>query len=437
MIFTMLKNNKILRQIIAVAFWVTAWFIIARLVDNSLLVASPIDTVRALIEMLSGGTLMVAVFRSLLRIMAGFLLGALVASVMAVLAYNHEVLETAFEPVISLCKAVPVAAFAVILIIWFGVFNLSMLIAMIVVMPIMYSNLLEGLKNTDRKLLEMAKCLDVLLYNKIFFIYRPSLAPFICSAVKTGIGTCWKAGVAAEVIGLCSKTIGGELYISKVYFDTAAVFAWAGVTVAVSFLMEKLVVFIVRKLLQMEVSCRGKEASVTGDGNVKIRNISKSFDSKVLYNGYSADWKKGETYKLDGISGSGKTTLLRMVAGLDKPDAGEILCSGKVVMMFQEDRLCEDYSAVCNVAMTGIGEDKARAALKRILDESSLDKPCRELSGGMKRRVALVRAMECPADTVLLDEPYTGLDDDTLKVVKEYINSSKQSKTVIVASHIL
>ena len=72
-----------------------------------------------------------------------------------------------------------------------------------------------------------------------------------------------------------------------------------------------------------------------------------------------------------------------------------------------------------------------------LLDKESLNKPCRELSGGMKRRVALVRAMECHSDVVLLDEPFTGLDEDTLNVVKEYIDCSRESKTIIVASHIL
>lgn len=436
MISTIWKNN-ILRKITAVAFWVTVWFIIALIVDNELIVASPIDTCVALGRMVASGELFTGVAGSLCRIMLGFVLGIILASGMAVMSYRNDFAYTIISLFMNLCKAVPVAAFSVILIIWWGPGNLSLLISMIVVLPIMYSNILEGLNNTDIKLLEMSKVLDVPNRNTIAFIFRPALAPYISAAFKAGVGMCWKAGVAAEVIGLCSGSLGGGLYTAKVYFDTAAVFAWATVTVVVSYAMERLVLYITEKLINKHINCSVRERSVLGDGNIILRDISKKYGTKTLYEKYNVNWKSGENYRLEGESGSGKTTLLRMIAGLDIPDSGTIECKGKVSMMFQEDRLCEDYSAICNVALTGVGENRARTALEKVLDEDCLDKPCRELSGGMKRRVALVRAMECPSDVVLLDEPYTGLDEKTMELVKDYICVSQKSKTVIIASHIL
>ena len=105
-------------------------------------------------------------------------------------------------------------------------------------------------------------------------------------------------------------------------------------------------------------------------------------------------------------------------------------------MVFQEDRLCMDYSAVKNVEMV-IGDPKrAQRALENLLEAEALHKPCRELSGGMKRRVALVRAMEADSDYVLLDEPFTGLDADTKASVEEYIRKKQNGRTIIIVTHI-
>ena len=105
-------------------------------------------------------------------------------------------------------------------------------------------------------------------------------------------------------------------------------------------------------------------------------------------------------------------------------------------MMFQEDRLCEDYSALLNVEMAVGSNSGAKEALLMLLEESAIERPCRELSGGMKRRAALVRAMEAESDIVLLDEPFTGMDDVTRERARQYIEDRRGNRTVIVATHI-
>ena len=105
-------------------------------------------------------------------------------------------------------------------------------------------------------------------------------------------------------------------------------------------------------------------------------------------------------------------------------------------MVFQEDRLCEEFDAVCNVAMVIKDEQKAKEALRKLLEEDALTKPCRQLSGGMKRRVALVRAMEADSDAVLLDEPFTGMDADTRRAAEIYIRERQNARIVIIATHI-
>ncbi|MDE7114626.1 MAG: ATP-binding cassette domain-containing protein, partial [Acetatifactor sp.] len=135
-------------------------------------------------------------------------------------------------------------------------------------------------------------------------------------------------------------------------------------------------------------------------------------------------------------SGSGKTTLLHILAGILKPDGGRISKPDTVSVMFQEDRLCEDYSAVKNVELVCGDRSRAAEALAKLLEPEALEKPCGQLSGGMKRRVALVRAMEADSAFVLLDEPFTGMDEQPRSRAMEYIRRRQNGRTLIIATHI-
>lgn len=105
-------------------------------------------------------------------------------------------------------------------------------------------------------------------------------------------------------------------------------------------------------------------------------------------------------------------------------------------VQFQEDRLCEEYSAVKNLEMVMGDAKEARKALTWLLPEEALGQPCHELSGGMKRRVSLVRAMEAGAQCVLLDEPFTGLDEENREKAYEYIRTHANGRIIMIATHI-
>ena len=432
-------HKKETRKVLIAVFWILVWFLLAWLVDNRILLATPAEAALRLLELAGQADFWRAIAGSLLRIGAGFLLGFGTALFLAGISLRFPLAEELLQPLMSLTKTVPVAAFVVLLLIWWGSSVLAAAISFLVVLPNIYLNTLEGLKNTDVRLLEMARVFKMSGRNRFFYIYRPALRPFLESGMKLSLGMCWKSGVAAEVIGMPAYSIGGQLYFSKIYLDTAGVLAWTAEIVLLSFCFEKLILRLADRFFAWNPKPEGgKRPSGTsaGERQIRVSHIYKSYDDKQVLADVSAVYEADKIYYLTSPSGSGKTTLLRLLCGLERPDRGKIEGADRFSMVFQEDRLCEEYDAVCNVAMVIRDEKKAAEALRKLLEEEALRKPCGQLSGGMKRRVALVRAMEADSDAVLLDEPFTGMDADTRRAAEEYIRERLNGRILVIATHI-
>lgn len=439
------RKNKIRRlwgKVVVVIFWVLVWQALALTVDNEILVVSPWETLLRLAELLGEADFYFTAGMSLLRIGIGFLAGFLAGVALAAGSSRFQLLEQLFAPLMSLLKAVPVASFVVLLLIWWGSSFLAVSICFLVVLPNIYLNTLEGLKSTDRELLEMAAVFRLPFSTRFFYIYRPALKPFLKSGMQLALGMCWKSGVAAEVIGTPAMSIGGQLYLSKIYLDTAGVFAWTAAVILLSVLFEHLILFCTEWFFTWQPACRAPGRSREPYRPVALSQVEKSFElpeakgQNRVISQLSAVYEPGKTYYLRSPSGSGKTTLLRILAGLTKADSGEVSAPGSISMVFQEDRLCMEYSALKNVEMITGNRERAAEALDCLLGSEDLEKPCTILSGGMKRRVALVRAMEAEAQLILLDEPFTGMDEETRSRAEAYIRERQQGRTLIIATHI-
>ena len=173
---------------------------------------------------------------------------------------------------------------------------------------------------------------------------------------------------------------------------------------------------------------------------IRIRNLSKKYGENVIFKDRSFDLEERKTIAIMGKSGLGKTTLLRILMGLEKYDAGSIegMENKKISAVFQEDRLCENLSAVTNVAIVcekNVTLQEIRKELENIGLSGSTEKPVRELSGGMKRRVAIIRSIMADSDIVVFDEPFKGLDVETRKTVIEYLKEKLKDRTVIMVTH--
>ncbi len=173
---------------------------------------------------------------------------------------------------------------------------------------------------------------------------------------------------------------------------------------------------------------------------IEFNNVSKSFGGHRVLNRFSHNFPDGRITCILGPSGCGKTTLLNLILGLLTPDEGEIrgMPAGRIPTVFQENRLIEHLSALANVRIvqkSGFPQDEILAALEAVGLKDAAGKPVRELSGGMKRRVALVRALLAEGEPVILDEPFKGLDSETKAMAMKFTLDKLKGRTALIVTH--
>ena len=174
------------------------------------------------------------------------------------------------------------------------------------------------------------------------------------------------------------------------------------------------------------------------ENKIKITDLSKAFGEKQVLSHLSLSFEKGKISCLMGASGSGKTTLLRILLGLEEADGGTLEGIEKpIVCLFQEDRLFEDFSVLTNIraASPKASPQEILLHLTELELGGELKRPVRKLSGGMKRRVALIRAVLAPSETLLLDEPFKGLDEEMAKKAADYLLRHQNGRTVLLVTH--
>lgn len=239
-----------LTKAIVIAGWLIVWQGITALVANPVLLAGPLETARALFRLLPDAGFWQTVVFSLTRIWAGLFAGAALGILLAALAFALPFLHTVLSPLVSAMKTVPVACFAVMLLIWTGTANTAMIVTGLVVFPILFLNTYQGLQETDKELTEIADLFTMTRGDRIRHLYLPAVSPFIKSGMQLACGMSWKSGIAAEVIAQRTLTIGNSLYRARVLLETDTVFALTVTVVVLSFLTEKLVMLLLHRQVQ-------------------------------------------------------------------------------------------------------------------------------------------------------------------------------------------
>ena len=243
-------KNKYIRTTLIVLIWLVIWKVLALAVNNSILLSGPAETVKALIGLGSEPSFYISVGITVGKVMSGFITGLILGSGLAVLSYRISIIKEFLSPFVSVIKSIPVVSFIIIALIWAGSSNVTIIVSAVISFPIFYKNLLEGLAVTDPKMLELAKVYQMKTGKKIRYIYLPSLSSHIKSAVSLAAGMAFRGGITAEVVGQPLRSIGNGLYRSKINLATSEMLAWTLVAVLAAFLVEKLISFVVKKVLK-------------------------------------------------------------------------------------------------------------------------------------------------------------------------------------------
>ena len=243
-------TGKTWQRIAAALLALAVWQLAAMAVAAPLLLPSPVRVLGRLAALLPAADFWQTVWFSLCRIAGGFALALVLASLLALAAGRWPVVETLLRPYVLAVKSVPVASFIILALIWMDTAALPLFISFLMVFPVLYTNILAGIRSADAQLLEMARLFRVPWRRQLRGIFLPAVEPFLLAGCTTALGMSWKAGVAAEVIGVVSGSLGERLYDAKIYLQTADLLAWTVVIVALSAVFEQAVLWLMRRLFR-------------------------------------------------------------------------------------------------------------------------------------------------------------------------------------------
>lgn len=240
-------------NICSIALWICLWQLAAVAIDNELFLPSPVRVWETLYkELLFREELWSSILTSFLHIVEGFLLGSVAGICLAVAAFLKKWIRVLLWVPIRLMKTVPVASFVILTLLWVKASELSVVIPFLMVLPTLYVYTLNGMEQIDEKLVEMTRVFGVSRWKSLRYLYIPQILPHVSAAASLAIGMAWKAGIAAEIIGLAQGTIGNRVYQSKLYLNTPELFAWTIIIVVLSILCEGVIgacMRLIKKLL--------------------------------------------------------------------------------------------------------------------------------------------------------------------------------------------
>lgn len=417
------------------AFWLAVWIFAAALVAQPLILPGPGAVALALLRLVCDGGTWAILAGSGARILGGLALAAVCGGVLAGISSRSRAFARLVAPALSFVKATPVACVAVLLLIWLGSARVSIAAVFLMALPGVYFSLVEGLAQVNKPLEQMFRLHGVRGWRLFCAHTWREVLPFVLSCARAVIGMSWKAGVAAELIGMATGTVGERIYQAKLLIETADLLAWTVLVVAASWAYERVLVWLLRASgpVAWRAAVRSHGRGLHGRaGAADVAELALAVGDRAPWapalDGLVLNVPAGGRACVMGASGAGKTTLLALAAGECAP------CS----MMFQDARLVEDASALDNVLVCAdarVDASSAAALLRLLVPGIDVHACTAELSGGQRRRVEIARALLCPGGAVILDEPFTGLDVAARDATAEVVLDLLDGRTLLFATH--
>ena len=235
-------------RIAAAAVWLVVWQLGAAAIGQEILLVSPVSVLKRWAELAKTADFWRRIAFSSARIMAGLMCGMALGAVLGGISSRVAAVRELFRPLVGVIRAIPVASFVILALIWFGEGTLSAFIAFLICFPVFYSNVLVGLSSVDRQLTEMAYVFRLSRIRCFRYVEWPAVYPYLRAAINVSVGLAWKSGIAAEVIAIPRGSIGDRMYGAKIYLETADLLAWTLTVVLLSLAFEKAFQMILRAL---------------------------------------------------------------------------------------------------------------------------------------------------------------------------------------------
>ncbi|MCL2847517.1 MAG: ATP-binding cassette domain-containing protein [Firmicutes bacterium] len=457
------KLHSLLFKFLGVAILIAAWATLSVILNNGfIIVPSPIATFRIIFGLLPTSDFWIGLSFTMLRALIAFILSFILASICAFLAYKSESFAKTLNPTMATLRAMPTIALVLILLLLVGSRYLAVTVAFLIIFPVCFEHLKSGLEVLNPQIIEMANAFEISKPRQLVHIYLPHMVPFIFSSAIAGFGLTFKVVIAAEILGLPALGIGHFMTIAQQQMEFATLFAWLVIAVLVSFFFE----FLLRLGRYFSLAYkRERKANVKSCINdtsflplnlqqtvdkiqteeIAFNNVNKSFDDIIVLEDFSARFEANKITAILAPSGAGKTTILNLIAKKLSADNGSLILPERSGYVFQDDRLVAQKTVFKNLELVLLDIVKDKSTRKEVvcrmltlagLEDSSNLYP-NQLSGGMRRRVALLRALIYPAETLLLDEPFKGLDlKRKSAIIKEFLSLlSVTSRTTIFVTH--
>ena len=238
------RGKNLIKILLATLFWVAAWHMLSLRMGNPLLLPTPWQVLCRLWALMGTGEFWRITAVSLGRILLGAVSAMAVGVLLAVVTSASSLVDALVSPLMTAVQATPVASFTILVLIWLDRDYVPVLICAMMVLPVVWSNVSTGIRQTDHQLLELAKVYRLPWAKVLQRIYVPSVLPYFRAACGSALGLGWKAGIAAEVLTVPKSSIGKMIADSKLYLLTEDLFAWTLAVVVLSLVLQRLMLRI-------------------------------------------------------------------------------------------------------------------------------------------------------------------------------------------------
>ncbi|MBO5374282.1 MAG: ABC transporter permease subunit [Clostridia bacterium] len=249
-----IKASKVL---LIALFWLGIWELVSLILNIPMLFPGPISVLKRLFELILTKEFIINSLMSLLRVFGGIFIAIILGVILAAFCAMSKIVHDIIYPILTVIKSTPVASFVIVIWLFLGDQKTPIIITVMMMLPIVWANIYQGIKNVDKNLLEVCTVYKIPFKKRVSAFYAPSIIPYFISSLLSGIGLAWKAGIAAEVLCSTDVSIGDAIFDAKYDFNGVDLFAWTVTVIILSLVFELVFTKLLKKLLKKYIKSEG------------------------------------------------------------------------------------------------------------------------------------------------------------------------------------